>query len=740
MNKYIFSLFFLLLSNIGTAWGWSDFSAMSPSGHTLYYTILDGSNSVEVSAFYTIESPYDVHPVGDVIIPDSVVFGSITGNITYAVTRITAGAFKNSSELTSIEIPNTIVAIGGQAFYNCTGLTSIEIPNTVVSIGEYAFYNCTGLTQVTIPREIRLMGGYAFSGCTGLIEVNYLADSCNSDTYSSGAFFAFDTNLTILNIGKDVRYLSNTLLGSFIESHLTTINVDRRNTVFDSRDGCNAIIQTATNTLLFGCRTTVIPNTVIIIGNFAFHNCRRLSEIHIPTSIVEIGQSAFEGTGLQQIEIPSSVSVIGPVAFGRTRLSHVVIPNTVTSLGDGAFWQNPYLQSVIIGDSVPTIASVTFWNCPNLTSIQIGRSVSSIEIEAFENCYSLQSVFLPLSIDTIHPNAFLNCSTLVDIYCESPVACGIGGNPFTGVSDSVTVHIPCGSTPSYVSRWGHCITYFVEQPRFTLDVSSMDTSMGSAYVVIPPSCVDTVSMFMASANLGCIFHHWNDGNTDNPRTIVLSSDTTIKAYFAYLVHDTTILIQDIHDTAWIHDTTIVSQWVYDTIVMRDTIYQDNYIHDTIRIEKYIYDTILLQCDKPRYALNVIPASDAGIAVGSGVFYDSTVVEIVAIPINGNRFTRWSDGNTDNPRHVMMIEDITLVALFDAEDVVDEYGEPIILVRGHTILIIGAEGENVRIFDVLGRLYVLGKDIANEQPFEMVASGCYLVQVGERAAQKIVVID
>lgn len=691
----------------------SFFPSVSPSGHTLYYHILSSNSGVEVSAY---DSPGGflsyTHPLGDLVIPDSVTYG----NNKYAVTKINWYAFVGSS-----------------------GLTSVEIPNTVVSINQNAFQGCTGLTQITIPRQVRFMGGHAFADCTGLIEINYLADSCNSDTYSSGGFFAFDTNLTIINIGKDVRYLSD-FLGSFSQSHLTSINVDRRNTVFDSRDGCNAIIQTATNTLLLGCRSTVIPNTVIKIGNSAFNACRRLSEIRIPTSVVEIGQWAFGETGLQHIEIPSSVSVIGPAAFSSTRLSHVVIPNTVTSLGGGAFWQNRYLQSVIIGDSVPTIASATFWNCPNLSSIQIGRSVSSIEIEAFENCYSLQSVFLPLSIDTIHPNAFLNCSTLVDIYCESPVACGIGGNPFTGVSDSVTVHIPCGSTPSYVSRWGHCITNFVEQPRFTLDVSSMDASMGSAYVVIPPSCVDTVSTFMASANLGCIFHHWNDGNTDNPRTIVLSSDTTIKAYFAYLVHDTTILTQDVHDTAWIHDTTIVSQWVYDTIVMRDTIYQDNYIHDTIRIEKYIYDTILLQCDKPRYALNVIPASDAGITVGSGVFYDSTVVEIMAIPINGNRFTRWSDGSTDNPRHVMMIEDITLVAMFDAEDVVDEYGEPIILVRGHTILVIGAEGETVRIFDVLGRLYVLGMDIANEQPFEMVASGCYLVQVGERAAQKIVVID
>ena len=115
---------------------------------------------------------------------------------------------------------------------------------------------------------------------------------------------------------------------------LTNIVVDAGNSVYDSREGCNAIIETATNTLVAGCKNTIIPNSVTSIGSNAFENCRRLTSVTIPNSVTSIGNSAFEGcTGLTSVTIPNSVTSIGRSAFyGCSGLTSVTIPNSVTTI------------------------------------------------------------------------------------------------------------------------------------------------------------------------------------------------------------------------------------------------------------------------------------------------------------------------------------------------------------------------------------------------------------------------
>ena len=112
--------------------------------------------------------------------------------------EIAQAAFWGCSGLTSITIPNSVTSIGSDAFYGCSGLSSVTIPNSVTSIGSYAFNGCSGLSSVTIPNSVTSIGGGAFIGC----------------------------------------------------SDLTTIIVENGNPKYDSRNNCNAIIETATNTLI----------------------------------------------------------------------------------------------------------------------------------------------------------------------------------------------------------------------------------------------------------------------------------------------------------------------------------------------------------------------------------------------------------------------------------------------------------------------------------------------------------
>ena len=121
-------------------------------------------------------------------------------------------------------------------------------------------------------------------------------------------------------------------------SSLTSIIVQNGNPTYDSRNNCNAIIETRSNTLIAGCPTTIIPNSVTSIGYSAFNGCESLTSIIIPNSIKNIGKRAFYRTGLTFITIPNSVESIGDSAFaGCSSLTSVTIPNSVTSIGVDAF-------------------------------------------------------------------------------------------------------------------------------------------------------------------------------------------------------------------------------------------------------------------------------------------------------------------------------------------------------------------------------------------------------------------
>lgn len=208
-------------------------------------------------------------------------------------------AFKDCKTLTHIEIPNGVKKIGSEAFYGCTNLVEIAMPNSIEEIGNCALKGCKSLPHIKIPNGVRKIGSEAFYGCSGLTSI-FIPDSVKSIGRSA---FAYCSAITTLCVAND-------------------------NMTYDSRDSCNAVIKTATNSLIAGCKNTIIPDGVKTIGDFAFNGCTELIKISIPDGVTSIGELAFcNCANLSSIRIPSSVTNIGYCIFRWcNKLSEIIIP------------------------------------------------------------------------------------------------------------------------------------------------------------------------------------------------------------------------------------------------------------------------------------------------------------------------------------------------------------------------------------------------------------------------------
>ena len=329
----------------------------------------------------------------------------------YLVTSIDGSAFYTNSKITSVTIPGSVKSIGELAFGKCTKLTNVKISNGVTHIGDSAFSSCVNLPDITIPNSVTSIGDGAFGSCESF------------------------TSLTIPN--------SVTSIGVGIVSgcvNITSINVDGDNAVYDSRNDCNAIIETTTKTLIAGCSNTVIPDditsigvrafrtcknltgikipdSVTSIGNEAFYNCRNLTSIKIPNNVTSVGDSAFYNcTNLKTVTLGKNITYIGNYSFEGCSFSSIDIPNSVASIEYGAFRYNENLVGIKIPDKVRVIDSNVFEGCSKLKKVILGKEVLSIESSAFKDCTSLTSITIHDLVKNIEVSAFSGCDSLTDVY------------------------------------------------------------------------------------------------------------------------------------------------------------------------------------------------------------------------------------------------------------------------------------------------------------------------------------
>ena len=353
--------------------------------------------------------------VGEITVPSSVIHEGEN----YSVTSVATEGFMNCSDLTIINLPNTITSLSNKAFEDCSSLTSITIPDTVTSIGVRAFFRCNDLATIT-----------------------------------------FGQNSQLTNIGEFAFYLCRSLTSIAVPSGVTSIS----NSAF---------------AYCYALSSVTLLGNVIVIGGSAFNSCA-ITSISLPSSLLTIEQNAFQGSHLTSITIPNSVTSIGSATFnvcndlqsitlpfiGETAstnkffgyifgassssVNNNFVPSSLTTvtitsgteIPNNAFYDCEHITTINLPNTITSIGSLVFQNCSALTHIIIPSAVLSIGIQAFQGCSTLNTVVFEQGsqLTSLGNYVFYNCNALVDMTIPSTVT-DIGYSAFRNCSELLTLTI-----------------------------------------------------------------------------------------------------------------------------------------------------------------------------------------------------------------------------------------------------------------------------------------------------------
>ncbi len=496
--RKLFTLLLAVAASVGTMLAW-DYERVQIGD--LYYN-LDATNQTAEVTYQNSNYPYWSTTITTANIPASVAYNSKT----YSVTSIGESAFDGCGGLTSIEIPNSVTSIGIGVFRDCNSLHTIIIPDGVESIEREAFSH-SGVSSITFPGSVSTIGDMAFSDCMNLQSVTFnegntiigygafrMCNNLSSVTFPNslttiGSYAFENCGLSAITIPSGVTNIAD---GAFAEcSNLNSISVDAGNTKYDSRNNCNAIIETSSNTLLTGCVNTIIPETVTGIGGDAFHGCYGLDSIHIPDGVRFLGESAFAYSAIKSISLPGSVRTIGKNAFDHCS----------------------QLTSISLSEGLDTIGYAGIYSCDKLTSIVLPHSLKSIDSYGFGYCNKLTSV---------------------EFLSETPPSIGNYG---CFVSSPCEFIIPCGTENAYLNalnasdRYSFDISRFRPKAEFSYSIYSSSQVQGSVVITKHITCEDLTLSFRIDIAEGGNFIQWSDGSTEIERTITITQDTVIVALF-----------------------------------------------------------------------------------------------------------------------------------------------------------------------------------------------------------------
>ena len=344
----------------------------------LVFTLSDDGNS------YLVSGESSTSPSGEVVIPNMYEGKPVNG---FVAGTSSSPTFKKNGNITSVILPNTITKVAAYTFTQCQNIINVTIPDSVTSIGEFAFYFCVNLKKIVLPFSVINLDWAPFAGCREVI----------------------------------------------------SIIVEGGNTKFDSRENCNALIETDSNKIVQGCKNTIITNTITEIGINAFIGCTGITSITISKSVLIIGSGAFSGCrNITSIFIPSNVISVGETAFDISSVTSIVVER-----GNKKYDSRNNCNAIIETESNKLILG-----CRNTI---ICDSVTEIGSHIFFNCSKLVKIFIPKSVVTIsgasyNKSPFYYTSSTLKIYCEASEKPSGWGTYWNYYASGKTLNVTWGIT------------------------------------------------------------------------------------------------------------------------------------------------------------------------------------------------------------------------------------------------------------------------------------------------------
>lgn len=660
----------------------------TPYCHYNYRTFYsnDGRN---MGSFWIQDSCYS-KPTGDLVIPDSISFGGIY----YWVTEIGDNAFYDCVNLHSVV---TNAQIGNSAFYGCDSLTSV-ITNAH-SIGNSAFYNCDNLLTITVNTfnignmafadcdrlavvslgdSVQTMGRSAFSNCDML-----LALSTNAHSIGRNAFADCD-RLVSVTLGDSTQTLgTGAFSGCF---RLQNINLGGVTTIGDSAfNGCVRL------------ENPELPATLTNIGTRAFNGCTLLSgKLTFPATITSIGDYAYNGIGaITGIEM---LGATPPTIYANTFAS--VSNNTPVSVPCGAvlnyyttnYWENfstiqeapPYRLTVATNNETMGNATITQQpTCSNHSAIIQATAETGFHFLQWNDGNNANPRTIPMTQDSTFTAIFVQNNSYITVHANDSLMGNVTGTGLYSYNAPVTMTATAYSGYHFL-RWNDGNT---QNPRYMAAVR--DTSFTAIFV----SNVSTITVtnanpdwgnvggsgvyyyqnlvsLTATPNYGYHFAQWNDGNTQNPRTITVAQDSTFTAYFSV---NTYSIVATSNSTTmgsvsgggsytYLHEMSLTATPAYGYHFVQ---WNDQNTDNPRTITVTRDSAFTAQFAANSYTITSEPNDPTmGSAYGSGTYNYNTSVTLTAVAEYGYHFTQWSDGVTDNPRTVTVQNSATYTAQFE----------------------------------------------------------------------------
>lgn len=547
---------------------------------------------------------------------------------------------------------------------------------TVTGIGSQALN--VPMHSLTIPRSMRTIGYHAFGTTSSSGNKNnsmrVLYFNADSLEYSGGLWAAYNywvsamkecERLDTVYIGEHVKYLPKKLF-----------------------EDCDSM------------RCVVMGDSVRTIDEAAFSACYRLDSVRVSPTLQWIEANAFASAAITHIDLPDGLRYIGWGAFSYCNgLTEVMIPNTVDSIGAECFSDCHSLQRMHLSNNMTRLPDDCFIYNSALSEVDFGTSLEVIGERVFYNCTSLGDLVLPATLDTLKEGCFWGCNIASIRFFSTTPPATVGSIFPYGQNHTIPVYIPCGTYTAYhaAPTWSS-FTNLIEHAPFSLSVQVNDTSMGYVVIEDSTSCTQPV-VLTATPYDGHHFSHWDDGDISNPRTVTLTADVTLTAFF---VQDTPV-----PDTIW-RSVTVTA--------------------------------------------NVDGACEP---YGSGVYADSSTVAIgytlLDTATNGGhwQFIGWSDGPIENLREITVTSDTAIVAMFQWVDdtttqaitqsnilAISIYPNPS---HGNVTISVGRPSV-VTVLDMQGRTVIPATPVNSDLRLQTsdLPKGVYLVHIGTTVVRKIVI--